>query len=129
MDILIKTGFSKITHNIEFQPETPKKGKVLAEAGRLIEVTEHRNHSNSYLIECKVLRQTSLSATFYTTKLWINSNTKVEKVSCNCVYNQSLKCKHVAALIYFINSDSLKHSKNDVASIDQFNYILTQTSC
>lgn len=25
-------------------------------------------------------------------------------VHCNCVYNQSKKCKHVAALIYFINN-------------------------
>lgn len=26
-------------------------------------------------------------------------------VHCNCVYNQSKKCKHIAALIYFINNE------------------------
>ncbi|KAK0071335.1 hypothetical protein PV325_007624 [Microctonus aethiopoides] len=47
----------------------------------------------------------SVSSAPYTTKLWINGNRKVAKVNCNCVYNQSLKYKHVAALIFFINNE------------------------
>ncbi|KAK0074417.1 hypothetical protein PV325_008385, partial [Microctonus aethiopoides] len=77
MDIVIKTGFAKITHAIPFQLETPKKGKALAEAGRVLEVVEHRNNNN---------RKLSKSiATVSTTKV--------------------LKCKHVAALIFFVNNE------------------------
>lgn len=35
----------------------------------------------------------------------INADRYVTNVQCNCVYNQSSKCKHVAALIYFINNE------------------------
>ena len=38
----------------------------------------------------------------------IDAARNVTDVQCNCVYNQSRKCKHIAALIYFINnSESL----------------------
>lgn len=36
----------------------------------------------------------------------INSERYVTDVHCNCVYNQSKKCKHVAALIFFINNEA-----------------------
>lgn len=35
----------------------------------------------------------------------IDANRTVSEVSCNCVYSRSKKCKHVAALIYFINNE------------------------
>lgn len=38
--------------------------------------------------------------------LQLNTNCHVESVSCDCVYNKSGKCKHIAALIYFINNEN-----------------------
>ncbi|KAK0160282.1 hypothetical protein PV328_007710 [Microctonus aethiopoides] len=51
---------------IQFQPETPKKGKDLAEAGRVLRAVEHLNNNNSYLLECKIIRQTDVSSALYT---------------------------------------------------------------
>ena len=76
-------------------------------------MVEHRANGESYLIECKVIRQTSVSSTLYTTKLWINGKRKVINQSCTYVYNESLSCKHTAALIYFINNErSLTKTSN-----------------
>uniref|UniRef100_A0A6P7H6M0 Uncharacterized protein LOC114346832 n=1 Tax=Diabrotica virgifera virgifera TaxID=50390 RepID=A0A6P7H6M0_DIAVI len=102
MSISIKqfTGFKSIHHSIEFQPETPKKGKNLVDAGHVRNVFEFEN-----CIEASVIRQASISQTPYNTKLWINDKRNIDKVSCTCVYGQSSKCKHVAAVIYFINND------------------------
>ncbi|XP_074100239.1 uncharacterized protein LOC141528206 [Cotesia typhae] len=105
MDIIIKTGFQSITHQIEFQPETMSKGKKLVDAGHVREVEEHRRNLESFLIKSRVIRQASVHATPYATSLDINSARYVTDVHCNCVYNKSDKCKHVAALIYFINNE------------------------
>lgn len=56
----------------------------------------------SDLIIGKVLKQTS--KTPYLTTLSINACRHVTQVSCNCVYGESHKCKHVAGLITFINN-------------------------
>ncbi|XP_053597208.1 uncharacterized protein LOC103570404 isoform X3 [Microplitis demolitor] len=105
MDIIIKTGFQSITYQIEFQPETMTKGKKLVDAEHVREVEEHRRNLESFLIKSRVIRQASVHATPYATSLDINSARFVTNVHCNCVYNKSGKCKHVAALIYFINNE------------------------
>ncbi|KAK0071702.1 hypothetical protein PV325_012465 [Microctonus aethiopoides] len=69
MDIVIRTGFQSIIHNIIFHPQTLIKGKKLVMA-------EH-----------------------------IDETRLVTDVKCVCIYNQSKKCKHIAALIYFINNE------------------------
>ncbi|XP_074101313.1 uncharacterized protein LOC141528918 [Cotesia typhae] len=105
MDIIIKTGFQCITHQIEFQPATVSKGKNLALAEHVRDVEEHRRNNDSYFIKSRIIRQASVHSTPYITSLNINSERYVTDVHCNCVYNQSKKCKHVAALIYFINNE------------------------
>ncbi|KAK0159868.1 hypothetical protein PV327_010934 [Microctonus hyperodae] len=105
MDIIIKTGFRSISHNIEFQPATVIKGKNLALAEHVRDVEEHRRNNDSYVIKARIIRQASVHSTPYITSLKINSERYVTDVHCNCVYNQSKKCKHVAALVYFINND------------------------
>ncbi|OXU17286.1 hypothetical protein TSAR_003091 [Trichomalopsis sarcophagae] len=105
MDIIIKTGFEKIIHDIQFQPETVPKGTALFNSHHVINVEEHRKSGQSLWIEAQVIRQTSVQATPYTTKLDIDTARKVVDVSCTCVYNQSRKCKHIAALIYYVNHE------------------------
>ncbi|XP_044582891.1 uncharacterized protein LOC123263911 [Cotesia glomerata] len=105
MELVLRTGFQSITHNIIFQPQTLIKGKNLVLAEHVRDVEEHRKLNQSYLIKSRVIRQASVNSTPYTTSLNINETRFVTDVKCDCVYNQSKKCKHVAALIYYINNE------------------------
>ncbi|XP_066591618.1 uncharacterized protein [Prorops nasuta] len=110
MDVIIKTGFPRITHDINFQPETFKKGKALFNAQHICNTEEHRMDGQSFLIQAQIIRQASVAATPYTTKLsvykfQIDNNRYVTNVFCTCVYGQSKKCKHVAALIHYVNNN------------------------
>lgn len=69
MDVIIKTGFQAISHQIKFQPDTEMKGKKLADAEHVRDVEEHRKNNQSYLIKCRVIRQTSVHKTPYKTSL------------------------------------------------------------
>ncbi|OXU16251.1 hypothetical protein TSAR_010168 [Trichomalopsis sarcophagae] len=112
MDVVIKTGFETILHDIVFQPETVPKGKALVAANHVHNVEEHRKNGVSYLIQAQVIRQASVTSTPYSTQLNIDADRKIINVSCTCVYNKSGKCKHISALIYYVNNtDSL--SKTD----------------
>ncbi|XP_026740625.1 uncharacterized protein LOC113503032 [Trichoplusia ni] len=110
MDVIIKTGFESVKHEISFQPQTMLKGKKMVLAEHVRNVEELRTNGNSYLIRANIIRQTSVTVTPYNTSLNINSSRVVTGVKCSCVYNQSGKCKHVAALICYIN-DKVSHSK------------------
>ncbi|KAK0161646.1 hypothetical protein PV327_010099 [Microctonus hyperodae] len=105
VDIVIKTGFKTITHNIAFQPATVAKGKNLALAEHVKDIEEHRRNNNSFIIKARIIRQAWVHSTPHITSLKIHSERYVTDVHCNCVYNQSKKCKHVAALVYFTNND------------------------
>lgn len=72
MDIVLKTGFAKIDHKIDFQPQTMNKGVNLCKAGHVINVEEWRRDGISYLIKARVIRQASISETPYETKLFVS---------------------------------------------------------
>ncbi|KAL4711084.1 hypothetical protein ACJJTC_009455 [Scirpophaga incertulas] len=59
----------------------------------------------SSIIHALIIRQTSITLPPYKTVLNVNTARVVTSVKCNCVYNQSGKCKHIAALIHFINHE------------------------
>ncbi|XP_050509191.1 uncharacterized protein LOC126886347 [Diabrotica virgifera virgifera] len=105
MDAIIKTGFKKINHRITFQPNTQSKGKALVLASHVKNVEELRKNGQSNLIQARIIRQTSVTSEPYYAKLYIDDKRLITDVYCNCVYNQSKKCKHVAALIYFVNHE------------------------
>lgn len=71
MDIIIKTGFQSITHQINFQPATVTKGKNLALAEHVRDVEEHRRNNNSFLIKSRIIRQASVHSTPYITSLTV----------------------------------------------------------
>lgn len=73
MNIIIKTGFQKVSHNIKFQPVTEHKGEELCKAGHVREVEEVRlNNQQRFIIRSRVLRQTSVHSTPYETKLFVS---------------------------------------------------------
>lgn len=69
MDVIIKTGFQAVNHQIEFQPQTIIKGKNLVTAQHVRDVEEHRRSNESYLIKSRIIRQASVHATPYITLL------------------------------------------------------------
>ncbi|KAK0157298.1 hypothetical protein PV328_011056 [Microctonus aethiopoides] len=105
MEAVLETGFKKVLHSIEFQPQTVQKRKLLNEANNVIYVKEFGINGTRCRIEARVIRQTSVNSTPYPTKLILDSSRNVTSVSCTCVYNKSGKCKHIAAVIYYINNE------------------------
>ncbi|KAK0157013.1 hypothetical protein PV328_012010, partial [Microctonus aethiopoides] len=77
--------------------------RLLVEAGHVYHVQEIRKSGEKVQIEAQVLRQAAVSSTPYKTSLTIDSFRLVITDSCSCIYNQSNKCKHIAALIYYVN--------------------------
>lgn len=73
MDVVIKTGFEKITHDIVFNPSTVPRGKNLAAAGHVQFVEEHRKDGISEYIQATVIRTTSVTYPAYTVKLYVSS--------------------------------------------------------
>lgn len=71
MSVILYTGFEKISHGINFQPETPRKGKDLVEAGHVINVEEHRESGVGLFIRAGVIRQTSVTKKEYLVKLHV----------------------------------------------------------
>ncbi|KAK0160306.1 hypothetical protein PV328_007734 [Microctonus aethiopoides] len=102
---VLETGFKKVLHSIEFQPQTVQKGKLLNETNDVINVKEFGINGTRCRIEARVIRQTSVNSTPYTTNLILDSSRNVTSVSCTCVYNKSGKCKHITAVIYYINNE------------------------
>ena len=72
MNIIIKTEFENISHDILFQRKTGPKGKLLFQANHIINVEEHRKDGLSYFIQAKVIRQTSVTSPPYDTKLHVS---------------------------------------------------------
>lgn len=72
MDLIIRTGFQKIKHRIDFQPITPKKGEDLCKSGHVFDVQELRKNGISNAIEARVIRQTSVSETPYSVVLFVS---------------------------------------------------------
>ncbi|KAJ8674945.1 hypothetical protein QAD02_010731 [Eretmocerus hayati] len=81
------------------------KGQKLVESGHVIRVEEFVNNGCNIMIKCKVIRPTSVSKPSYSVTLRLDPNRKVTSTTCECVYRESRKCEHVAALIYFINNE------------------------
>ncbi|KAK0157088.1 hypothetical protein PV328_011917 [Microctonus aethiopoides] len=69
MEVVLETGFEKILHSIEFQPQTVQKGRLLNEVSHVINVKEFRRNGTNCRIEARVIRQTSVNSTSYTIKL------------------------------------------------------------
>lgn len=71
MDIYIRSGFEKISHQIKFQPITEKKGRLLVESGHVCHVQEIQRRDEKVVIEGQVVRQAAVSCTQYKTSLTV----------------------------------------------------------
>lgn len=114
MNIKLRTGFEKITHSLKVNPQSEKRGKKVDDAEHVRQVEEFRKDGISYLIQGKVIRQMNVSKDEYEVKLYLDNKRAVTGVRCTCTYNKSNICKHITALIHFINSsDSVSKTNNE----------------
>lgn len=114
MNIVLRTGFEKISHSLNLRPQSEPKGAALLKVGHVVQVEELRQPGQDTIIKCKVVRQATVSETPYEVKIYLDPQRVVKDVSYTCVYNQSKNCKHVFALIAFINTEeSLSKTNNE----------------
>lgn len=106
MNTILRTGFQKITHDINFQPASFPKGRNLAEAGHVRSPEEHLKDGLAFMIKAQIVRQASVNSQCYLVKILVNEHRLIEHTTSTCVYRNSGKCKHVAALIYYVNNES-----------------------
>lgn len=71
MNKIIKIGFEKITHSIDFNKQKIVNGKKLSEVN-VVDVEELKFHDQPTKIKCKVFRQTSVSETPYKVELQVS---------------------------------------------------------
>ena len=113
MQVILKTGFEKISHSLPLKPQSEKRGKKLHAAGHVLQVEEFRKNGVGYMIQCKVVRQMSVGKEQYQVVLFIDGKRVVQKAQCTCVYNRSEACKHITALISFINTEESNSKTNN----------------
>lgn len=73
MDIVLRTGFSKIKCNIDLNPESMSKGMKLVKANHVLSVEEIRKQgSKTSIIRARVIRQATISGTPYGVQLFVS---------------------------------------------------------
>ncbi|KAJ8679999.1 hypothetical protein QAD02_015786 [Eretmocerus hayati] len=103
MHIINATTFCTITHNLKFEPENVKNGTQLAVKEHVRDVTELKHSIGSFLIQAKIVRQTSVTTTPYRVQLHLDQNRHLVNAFCTCVSNKGEKYKHIYSVIHFVN--------------------------
>ena len=72
MDIVIKTGFQKITHSIPFTNEIKNNGRDWAIASHVKRVEEFAGVAGYKVIRCSVIRSTSVTQSPYLVQMEVS---------------------------------------------------------
>jgi hypothetical protein len=104
--LLIGGGFQALTVDDEFfRGGNTAKGEALAKAGHILAVQEKQLGLCSEIV-ASVLPQTNVNQKPYKVVLSIDkSSRRVIQGRCQCVAGIDGKCKHAAAVFYFINRE------------------------
>ena len=98
----IRVGFSKVNCNF-LRESIYSHGKKLKD--HVYNVEEIKDGS-SCKIEALCVRQTSVNKTDYRIKIILDPiNRSVSSASCTCVSGKDGYCKHVSAVVHFINEE------------------------
>ncbi|KAL7292664.1 hypothetical protein TKK_0013790 [Trichogramma kaykai] len=115
MDIILRTGFASITHDLSFWPEAVKHGKNLAISGHINNVSEETTFNDCKVIRAFCIKTKKIRETPYNIEVWINNLRHLTNAKCNCLAGITSDCKHIYATIYFINN----HRSLSKTSFDQ----------
>jgi hypothetical protein len=112
---IIQTGFSTIYWQGEpHRPSTVINGQNLLDAEHLQNVEEIQETGKDNEILSKCVRQTSVRLPPYTQNLTLDEHRIVQLARCSCIGGSDGLCKHVSALVTFINTER-DESKTDKA--------------
>jgi hypothetical protein len=113
---IIQTGFSTIYWHGEppHRPSTVINGQNLLDAEHLQDVEEIQETGKDNEILSKCVRQTSVRASPYNQNLTLDAHRTVLLARCSCLGGTDGLCKHVSALVTFINTER-DESKTDKA--------------
>ena len=64
----------------------------------------------------------------YEVQVKINSNGNVEDMDCDCPYAEENNCKHMAALLYYLENEGQVESKKLVRNTDNYDKIVSRIS-
>ncbi|XP_068085057.1 uncharacterized protein [Anabrus simplex] len=109
-DIRTSCGFKAIQFG-DLSESSCNKGRNLVVSGHVNGVEELISNGFGY-ITGKVTRQTSGNLPPYIVKLEIDQNRNVSTSECSCPAGARGTCKHVAAVVYYINNENVV-SKTD----------------
>lgn len=60
----------------------------------------------------------------YEVKIEINNNGNVEDMNCDCPYAEENNCKHMAALLYYLENDGQVENKKKIRDTDNYDKII-----
>ena len=114
----ITVGFAKITHSIEFSPMATRDGIELADS-HIQDVCEQGNTLagsvwpsmrqgagvKPYSVKAKVLLLLTILSKFKNFYLQLDDSRQVTSVFCSCQSGLSGSCKHIMAMLYFVNNE------------------------
>ncbi len=112
---VLLNGFSSI-HWEFYDPResTKKKGKALISANHLFNVEEVRQPGENSEIFAKCVKQTNVTEAPWNLNIVLDQNRNVIRAHCSCTGGGDGKCKHMFALVDFINTERTE-SKTDEA--------------
>lgn len=99
----IRAGFSPVNFESFFRPSSIQKGLHLIK--HVLHVEEIKSPDGAIVISGKCIPQASINKDPYRVEINLNSKRDLIFGHCNCVSGISGQCKHVAALISFVNHE------------------------
>ncbi|KAK9890990.1 hypothetical protein WA026_013328 [Henosepilachna vigintioctopunctata] len=112
MEKIIKYGFQPVVNNV-IHGQNDEKGKKLFKSKHVYGVVEKTNKIKT-VITGKVVPQTGVS-NFYDVTISVDSNRHVSNTVCTCKAGLEGKCKHICALIHYVNSPETSSSKTSLS--------------
>lgn len=108
-NVIIRTGFLPVTFP-ELRNPIVQHGKKLVpdgtdELSHVFNVEEVRAKSGSVVVRGRCLRQTSIRKDPYIIELTLDKDRCVHSAHCTCISGTDGHCKHVGAVVYFLNTE------------------------
>ena len=103
---ILSTGFSDIIYDhFGLRSSTFDNGKELVRSDHVQKVEEIRKTGFPPEIRAFCVPQTSVNKAMYIIEIFIDYKRRILRANCNCIGGNGGHCKHVAAVIYFVNSE------------------------
>ena len=103
---IISTGFSAIFFDhFGLRASTLGHGKELVRSGNVQQVEELRKAGFPPEIKARVIPQTNINNPMYIVEIFIDSKRKILRANCSCKGGCGGACKHVAAVIHYVNTE------------------------